>query len=81
MKLQILTPEKLFFSGEVVSVTLPGTMGSFTLLENHASLIASLQKGIMSYKAENGPVDLNIGSGFVEVNKNSVVICVENIEK
>ena len=37
MKLAIYTPEKMFFSGEVEIVTLPGLTGSFTILDHHAA--------------------------------------------
>ena len=41
MKLEIITPEQIYFTGEVTSVTLPGTSGLFTVWENHAPLISS----------------------------------------
>jgi F-type H+-transporting ATPase subunit epsilon len=49
MKLEIITPEQIYFSSEVTSVTLPGTSGLFTVWENHAPLISSLKEGKMSY--------------------------------
>ena len=42
MTLEILSPERTLFSGEVESVTLPGTLGEFTVLRHHAPLISSL---------------------------------------
>jgi F-type H+-transporting ATPase subunit epsilon len=53
MKLEIITPEQVYFSGEVASVTLPGKNGSFTVWENHAPIISSLGAGKISYKTDN----------------------------
>lgn len=80
MKLEIITPQKILFSGNVDSVTLPGVSGSFSVLENHAPLIASLGKGVITYKIkENGIRDFSIDSGLCEVNNNEVYVCVEHI--
>jgi len=77
MKLEIITPEKIFFSGEVTSVTLPGTEGFFTMWENHAPIISSLTKGKLTFTAKEGEQELNIEGGFVEANKNVVTVCLE----
>ena len=77
MKLTIYTPEKMFFSGEVEVVTLPGLSGSFTILDYHAALISSLGKGSVMFRDQNGVTDFLIESGFVEVKKNEVIVCIE----
>jgi len=79
MKLEIITPEQIYFSGEVTSVTLPGTSGLFTVWENHAPLISSLMKGKIRFLADNKETVLNIESGFAEVSKNVVTVCLELI--
>jgi F-type H+-transporting ATPase subunit epsilon len=77
MKLEITTPEQIYFSGEVTSVTLPGTNGLFTVWENHAPLISSLTKGKISYTVEKIEKELDIDGGFAEVSKNIVTVCLE----
>ena len=79
MKLNIISPEKILFSGEVKLVTLPGTMGSFTMLDNHAPIISSLQKGILRYfcKEEDNEIELPIEGGFVEGKQNEVNVCID----
>ena len=78
MQLDILTPEKRLFSGEVDSVTLSGTMGLFTLLPNHAPMISSLRSnGEVSYLRGSNRETVVIGGGFVEVRKNRVTVCAE----
>ncbi len=77
MKLAVYTPEKMYFSGEVEVVTLPGLSGSFTILDYHAALISSLGKGSVMFRDQNGVTDFLIESGFVEVKKNEVIVCTE----
>lgn len=79
MKLDIITPEQIYFSGKVASVTLPGKNGSFTVWENHAPIITSLGTGKISFRADNSDVELNVEGGFAEVNKNVVTVCLELI--
>ena len=77
MKLEIITPEQIYFTGEVTSVTLPGTSGLFTVWENHAPLISSLKEGKISYLSEKKEEELKIDGGFAEVSKNIVTVCLE----
>ena len=77
LKLRIIAPDRLIFEGEVESVTLPGTIGSFTVLNNHAPIISSLEKGKIVYKEANGQTEVVVRSGFAEVRDNILSICVE----
>lgn len=80
MKLEIITPEQIFFSGDVTSVTLPGTSGLFTIWDHHAPLISSLGNGKISYVVNEKEVEIVIEGGFAEVNKNVVTVCLELIK-
>lgn len=77
LKLRIIAPDRMVFEGDVESVTLPGTVGSFTVLNNHAPIISSLESGKIVYKDANGQTDIVVRSGFAEVNHNILSICVE----
>jgi len=78
MKLDILTPAKTLFSGQVDSVTLPGTLGMFTVLENHAPMISSLRRnGKITYGKGDQKTSITIDGGFAEVLGNVVTVCVE----
>jgi len=79
MKLEIITPEQIYFSGDVTSVTLPGTSGLFTVWENHAPLISSLTKGKVSYIADKIETELIVEGGFAEVSNNTVTVCIESV--
>ncbi len=77
LKLKIVSPEKLEFDDYVDSVKVPGVMGNFEILDNHAPIISVLQKGIVEYATKDGKEQLNVSGGFVEVQKNEVSLCVE----
>ena len=77
MTLEIQTPEKKLYSGDASSVTLPGTDGSFQLLDRHAPLISALGKGVVKYKNATGVHTLPISGGFAECLKNRVIVLVE----
>ena len=80
MRLEILSPEGLVFTGEVLSVSVPGSYSAFTILKNHAPIISSLSKGVVSYMLDGeGEKEILIDGGFVEVDNNVVTICIETI--
>lgn len=81
MILKIISPSEILFEGEVQLVTLPGAMGRFTVLKNHASLISSLVEGDVAYNqleaAENADVEkISIPGGVAVVDNNVISVCV-----
>ncbi len=77
MKLEIISPKKVWFDGEVQRVTLPGSLGTFTVLERHAPLISSLTHGDIVYLTGDGRQHMTVDSGLVEVWDNRVVVCID----
>ena len=77
LKLKIVSPEKVEFEGDVESVLVPGSLGEFEILKDHAPIISLLDKGRVEYTTSEGRVQLMILGGFVEVKKNVVSLCVE----
>ena len=78
LKLKIVSPERIEFEGEVTSVLVPGTLGQFEILVNHAPIISTLEKGKVVYVLDGGEKkSIDIIGGFVEVQKNVVSLCVE----
>ncbi len=77
LKLKIVSPERIVFNGEVENVTVPGTLGSFEILTDHAPIISSLEIGRVEYTTAAGKQQLDVKGGFVEVKKNEVSLCVE----
>lgn len=82
MTLEILTPEKKLYSGDVYGVQLPGIGGLFEILDKHAPLVSVLSKGKLKIlKDKNNSTLYNIQSGFVEVLNNRVTVLVEGAEE
>lgn len=79
MYLEILTPEKRVFVGEVSSAIFPGADGSFQILDHHAPLISLLKEGNVEYKGKEGLQNLTITGGVVEVLKNKVILLADGI--
>ena len=81
MTLEILTPEKKIFSGEVYGVQLPGINGLFEVLDRHAPLVSALKNGKLKILPDKTNTDsYTIQSGFVEVLNNKATVLVEGAE-
>ncbi len=80
MYLEIITPDKKVYSGDVDAVKLPGADGSFGILNGHAPIIATLQKGIVKITDVNKHIEnIEINGGVVEVLNNKIIVLAENI--
>jgi F-type H+-transporting ATPase subunit epsilon len=79
MTLEILTPERKLFSGEVYGVQLPGITGSFEVLDKHAPLVSALKAGRVKVLRDKQYHDahFDIQGGFVEVLNNKTTVLVE----
>jgi len=81
MTLEILTPEKKIFSGEVYGVQLPGISGLFEVLDKHAPLVSALKAGKLKIlKDKSNTESYTIQSGFAEVLNNRTTVLVEGAE-
>ena len=79
MYLEIITPEKMLFAGEITIIKLPGTLGSFEIMKNHAPIISTLTLGKIKVKETNGIISyFEIKGGLVEVSNNKVKVLVES---
>jgi len=75
MILEIITPEKKLYKGEVKSVLLPGTNGKFEILNNHAPIISTLTTGKIRIINENDQKELfNINGGVIEMQNNNIIV-------
>ncbi len=89
MFLEIVSPEKTLFTGDVTSVHVPGSEGSFQILNNHAPIVSTLKKGSIILKGSflenqenlnihsNNEASLDIQSGVIEMKKNKLIILVD----
>jgi F-type H+-transporting ATPase subunit epsilon len=79
MYIEVVTPDKSVFSGEVVSATFPGSNGSFQVLNNHAPLISSLAKGTMTLVSKTTQQSMEVDGGIVEVLNNNIIVLAEKV--
>ena len=83
MTLEILTPERKLFSGDVYGVQMPGISGSFEVLDKHAPLVSALKAGQVKVlrDKQNHTTAYDIQGGFVEVLNNKVTVLVEGAKE
>jgi len=79
--LEIVTPEKMAFSGHVEEVTLPGTEGEFGVLWGHAALLSSIDIGELNFLKDNKRTYYAVNTGYAEVTGNKVTVLVETAER
>lgn len=77
LRLKIISPERIVFNGDVENILVPGTLGEFEILKDHAPIISTLEAGRVVYTTQEGKQQINIQGGFVEVKRNEVSLCVE----
>lgn len=77
MTLKIISPDEVLYQGEATAVTLPGAMGAFTVLNNHASLVSTLVAGKLAFTDASGAVNTReITGGVADVDSNVVSVCL-----
>ena len=80
--LEIVTPERVVYSGQVTSLQVPGSEGSFGVLTGHMSLLTSLQMGALRFAEEGGgEVQMAVSGGFTEVGREQVTVLAETAER
>lgn len=80
MFLEIITPDKLIFEGEVTLIQLPGSKGAFEILKNHAPILSTLDKGTIKVIQEGGKEQLfEIDGGVIENKANKIIVLVESV--
>ena len=75
--LEIVTPQRKFFSGEVESIYLPGTEGELGALPGHAPLVTGVNPGELRYTVDGKVEELAVGSGFAEVTQEKITILAD----
>jgi len=79
MFLEIITPDKKVFQGEVTEASFPGAEGSFQVLKNHAPIVSALAEGVVSFTTDDRRISLTINGGVVEVKDNRIIVLVEKV--
>ena len=79
MYLEIVTPEKKVFEGEVTIATFPGADGMFQIMNTHAPLVSLLKEGVVEYKSKEATQQIRITGGVVEVLANKTILLADGI--
>lgn len=80
MNLDIITPDKKVFSGDISLIKVPGLTGSFEVMENHAPIVSTLSAGEIKIITADGKESFyNVSGGIIEVLKNNVSVLIESI--
>ena len=78
MTLEIITPEKQVFTGEVTSIKFPGISGEFEVLNNHAPIISTLTSGVIRVTtSEKNTENFDINGGVIEMQKNKIIVLAD----
>jgi F-type H+-transporting ATPase subunit epsilon len=82
LKIEIITPSKITFSGEAISISVPGTEGNFQVLFNHAPIMSTLEIGLIKIDIDNNKkLFFATGGGTIEVNHNNVLVLADSLEE
>ena len=80
MRIEIVTPEKIIYEGEVHSLRVPGKKGSFQMLKNHAPIVSTLENGpVFIVDAEGKESKFEIDGGVIEVKNNKIILLAETV--
>ncbi len=80
MKIEIITPDRNIYSGEIRSVRVPGRKGSFQVLKDHAPIISTLDAGTVIITDDQGnEVRFEITGGVIEVKRNRIILLADSV--
>lgn len=80
MILEIITPDKMVYSGQVKLIQMPGNNGLFEILNHHAPIISTLGKGKIKVEEENGQVlFFEVDGGIIENKDNKIIVLAESV--
>lgn len=80
MKIEIITPDKKVFEGDVQSVRVPGKKGSFQVLKDHAPIISTLETGpVIMVDQKGSEIRYEIKGGVIEVKMNKIILLAESV--
>jgi len=81
MKIEIITPDQKIYEGEIKSIRVPGSKGSFQVLKDHAPIISTLDNGpviIVDFAGNETIYEIN--GGVIEVKMNKIILLAESVK-
>lgn len=81
MKIEIITPDRKVYEGDIKSIRVPGKKGSFQVLKDHAPIISTLDKGtVIMVDQEDNEKRYEIDEGVIEVKMNKIILLAESVK-
>jgi F-type H+-transporting ATPase subunit epsilon len=81
MKIEIITPDKKVYEGDIKSIRVPGKKGSFQVLKDHAPIISTLDNGtVIMVDQEDNEKRYEIDGGVIEVKMNKIILLAESVK-
>jgi F-type H+-transporting ATPase subunit epsilon len=81
MKIEIITPDKKVYEGDIKSIRVPGKKGSFQVLKDHAPIISTLDNGtVIIVDQDNNEKRYEIDGGVIEVKMNKIILLAESVK-
>ena len=81
MKIEIITPDKKVYEGDIKSVRVPGKKGSFQVLKDHAPIISTLESGqVIMVDLDGKETILEISGGVIEVKTNKIILLADSVK-
>lgn len=81
MRIEIITPDKKVFEGDIRSVRVPGKKGSFQVLKDHAPIISTLENGPVFVVGEDGNETIfEVSGGVIEVKSNRIILLADSVK-
>ncbi len=81
LKLQLVTPDRSIFEGEVNEFMAPGAIGPFTVLHNHTPIVSALVPGVFRWRMDGSETNMVLGGGFLEFHDNAAVVLASSAER
>jgi F-type H+-transporting ATPase subunit epsilon len=81
MKIEIITPDRKVFEGNIKSIRVPGKKGSFQVLKDHAPIVSTLENGLVIMVDQNGNESIyEINGGVIEVKANKIILLADSVK-
>lgn len=82
MKIEIITPDQKVFEGDIKSVRVPGSKGSFQVLKDHSPIVSTLDNGPVFVVDQAGnETQFDITGGVIEVKMNKIILLAESVRR
>jgi F-type H+-transporting ATPase subunit epsilon len=82
MRIEIVTPDRKIYEGEIKSVRVPGKKGSFQVLKDHAPIISTLDGGpVRMIDETNNEIIYEISGGVIEVKANKIILLADSVKE